>query len=73
MSNEADTFRKYVLPRLIKAGWDSDPHSLAILDELFEKYADHGPAQFTVPDILQVPPISKHGNVMEIAGLFGGP
>lgn len=27
MSNEADTYRKYVLPKLIKAGWDDDPHS----------------------------------------------
>ncbi len=27
MSNEADTCRKYVLPKLIEAGWDNDPHS----------------------------------------------
>jgi type I restriction enzyme, R subunit len=27
MSNEADTCRKYVLPRLIDADWDNDPHS----------------------------------------------
>lgn len=25
--NEADTCRKYVLPKLIAAGWDNDPHS----------------------------------------------
>ena len=25
--NEADTCRKYVLPKLIEAGWDNDPHS----------------------------------------------
>jgi type I restriction enzyme R subunit len=25
--NEADTCRKYVLPQLIAAGWDNDPHS----------------------------------------------
>jgi len=24
---EADTCRKYVLPKLIDAGWDNDPHS----------------------------------------------
>ncbi len=24
---EADTCRKYVLPKLIEAGWDNDPHS----------------------------------------------
>lgn len=27
MITEADTCRKYVLPRLIEAGWDTDPHS----------------------------------------------
>ncbi len=27
MSNEADTCRKYVVPKLIEAGWDTDPHS----------------------------------------------
>lgn len=25
--NEADTCRKYVLPKLISASWDNDPHS----------------------------------------------
>ncbi len=27
MHNEADTCRKYILPKLIEAGWDNDPHS----------------------------------------------
>ena len=27
MANEADTCRKYVLPKLIDSGWDNDPHS----------------------------------------------
>ncbi len=43
-----------------------------ILDELLEKYAEHGTAQFMLPDVLHVPPISQHGNVTEIARLFGG-
>jgi type I restriction enzyme R subunit len=43
-----------------------------ILDELLEKYAEHGTAQFMLPDVLHVPPISEHGNVTEIARLFGG-
>ncbi len=43
-----------------------------MLDELLEKYAEHGTAQFAIPDVLKVPPISKHGNVIEIASLFGG-
>ena len=29
MSNEADTCRKWVTPRLQAAGWDNDPHSIA--------------------------------------------
>ena len=44
-----------------------------ILNELLEKYAEHGTAQFLIPDILKVPPLSKHGNVVEITNLFGGP
>jgi type I restriction enzyme, R subunit len=40
---------------------------------LLEKYAEHGTAQFVIPDVLKVPPISGHGNVREIASLFGGP
>jgi hypothetical protein len=28
--------------------------------------------QFTLPDVLKVPPISSHGNVNEIMGRFGG-
>ncbi len=29
MSNEADTCRKFVVPKLQAAGWDSDSHSIA--------------------------------------------
>jgi type I restriction enzyme, R subunit len=29
MANEADTCRKYVVPKLVDLGWDSDPHSIA--------------------------------------------
>ncbi len=32
----------------------------------------HGPAQFAIPDVLKVPPLSARGNVSEIAALFGG-
>ena len=48
------------------------PEARAILEELLEKYAQHGTAQFVVPDILKVPPISDRGNVIEIANYFGG-
>jgi type I restriction enzyme R subunit len=44
-----------------------------VLNELLEKYVEFGTAQFTIPDILKVPPISQHGNVIEIAEMFGGP
>jgi len=49
------------------------PEARAVLDDLLEKYADHGITQFVIPDILKLPPISERGNVKEIADLFGGP
>jgi type I restriction enzyme R subunit len=48
------------------------PEARAILADLLEKYAEHGTAQFVIPDVLKVPPISQRGNVIEIAKLFGG-
>ena len=45
----------------------------SILEELLEKYAEHGTAQFIIPDILKIPPIpDKFGNILEITKLFGG-
>ena len=37
------------------------PEARQVLDELLEKYAEHGDAQFLLPDVLKVPPISTHG------------
>lgn len=48
------------------------PDARDVLGELLNKYAEHGAAQFVIPDILKVPPISEHGNVLEIASTFGG-
>ena len=48
------------------------PEAHAILHELLDKYAEYGTAQFVLPDVLQVPPISHRGNVIEIAKMFGG-
>jgi type I restriction enzyme R subunit len=48
------------------------PDARQILDELLDKYTEHGTAQFVIPDVLEVPPISDHGNVIEIAVRFGG-
>jgi type I restriction enzyme R subunit len=44
-----------------------------ILDALLGKYAELGPAEFTIPDSLKVPPLSDLGNVSEITQRFGGP
>ncbi len=44
----------------------------AILDDLLEKYADLGAAQFLLPDVLKLTPLSSYGNPTEIARLFGG-
>jgi type I restriction enzyme, R subunit len=43
-----------------------------ILEELLDKYAEHGDAQFALPEVLHVPPISAHGTVADIIRLFGG-
>jgi type I restriction enzyme R subunit len=48
------------------------PEARQLLEELVEKYAEHGDAQFVLPDVLYVPPISRHGTVAEITKLFGG-
>jgi len=49
------------------------PEARQILDDLLEKYAEYGDAQFVLPDVLKVPPISAHGQVHDIIQLFGGP
>ena len=48
------------------------PEAREILNDLLEKYATDGELQFTLPDLLKVPPISQHCNVTEIIGRFGG-
>jgi len=48
------------------------PEGREVLDAVLEKYAEHGSAQFKLPEILEVPPFSEWGNVVEIAARFGG-
>jgi len=48
------------------------PEARTIINELLDKYAEHGTAQFSLPDVFEVPPISQHGNLTEIASKFGG-
>jgi type I restriction enzyme R subunit len=43
-----------------------------ILGELLERYTEYGTDQLRLPDALRIPPISDHGNAMEIAAKFGG-
>jgi type I restriction enzyme R subunit len=49
------------------------PEARVILNELLDRYTEHGAPQFVMPDVLKLRPISDHGNVMEIARMFGGP
>lgn len=59
--NKQDFFNRY------------GPLAQDILNDLLDKYTDYGLAQFTIPDILKVPPISDRGTIREIADSFSGP
>jgi len=48
------------------------PQAREVLEELLQKYSDHGTTQLDVK-ALEVPPISDRGNVLEISRFFGGP
>ena len=48
------------------------PAAREVLEAMLDKYSEHGSVQFKLPDILQIPPISGWGNVIEIAERFGG-
>jgi hypothetical protein len=48
------------------------PEARAVLSDLLEKHAIDGELEFTLPDVLKVPPLSQRGNVNEIIGKFGG-
>lgn len=64
----ADRLKKDELEFFAKHG----PEAREVLDALIEKYAEHGAAQFTLPDVLEIPPFNDWGNVVEIAARFGG-
>ncbi len=49
------------------------PEAREVLDRILDKYTDHGVEQVADPRVLQVPPISEMGTLLEIAGRFGGP
>lgn len=48
------------------------PEAREILDELLEKYADHGIDQLDDLHVLEVPPFAAYGSPVEIAKRFGG-
>lgn len=48
------------------------PGARRILEDLLEKYAVYGDAQFVLPDALKVPPLSAHGQIGDIVAMFGG-
>jgi type I restriction enzyme, R subunit len=48
------------------------PEAHGVLTEMLDKYIEYGTAQFQIPEILKVPPISERGNVPQIAAFFGG-
>jgi type I restriction enzyme R subunit len=43
-----------------------------ILDALLEQYAEYGPTEIVLPEVLKVPVIARYGNLIEIARFFGG-
>jgi len=57
---------------LVKSSRDSMRIDKGLNADLLEMYATDRELQFTLPDVLKVPPISQHGNVAEIAQRFGG-
>lgn len=48
------------------------PDARQVLDAVIEKYAEYGSAQLKLPDVLEVPPLSEWGNVIELSARFGG-
>lgn len=48
------------------------PGARDVLIEMLDKYVEYGAAQFQIPEILKIPPISERGTVPQIAALFGG-
>lgn len=49
------------------------PEARAVLNEMLDKYIEYSTAQFQIPEILKVPPISERGTVPEIAAFLVAP
>jgi type I restriction enzyme R subunit len=62
-----------VCPEGEKDFWDRyTPQARAVLNDLLDKYTDYGVTQLDDLQSLEVPPLSKRGTPLEIAGFFGG-
>ncbi|MDP9226070.1 MAG: DEAD/DEAH box helicase family protein [Actinomycetota bacterium] len=48
------------------------PEAREILEQLLDKYSDHGLDQLDDLHVLELPPLSDHGTPVEIAARFGG-
>jgi type I restriction enzyme, R subunit len=48
------------------------PQARAVLEDLLDKYAEHGISQLDDLRVLEVPPLDRHGTVVDIASRFGG-
>ncbi len=48
------------------------PEARGVLNDMLDKYIEYGTAQFQMPQILKVPPISERGTINQITALFGG-
>jgi len=64
--NEADTCRKYVLPKLVQAGWDNEPHSLRRWKLPSAWRVCRCPTPGVMPDTLILP-----ANLGDMAALVG--
>jgi type I restriction enzyme R subunit len=48
------------------------PEARAVLEALLDQYAEYGPMELVVPEVLHLPRFIGRGTVREIASLFGG-
>jgi type I restriction enzyme, R subunit len=51
---------------------DFVPEARAVLEDLLGKYAEYGISQLDDLRVLEVPPLDRHGSVVDIASRFGG-
>jgi len=51
---------------------DLVPEARAVLEDLLDKYAEHGISQLDDLRVLEVPPLDRYGSVVDIASRFGG-